>query len=190
MGVSGVNNLPGPKGGYEPATGSAGSVPQTQDGGPFTVHVVADAEDTPPQLLSFAVDHADPLSPAPTGLTMGFSRAISLTSQYGGLAPILSKSIEVRDEYGMSWPVQVSAYDESDATITYLFDEFLPPGHYMVQLPEQGGLVDLAGLSPIAFGQPPHVLGQFDVPPGEGSSDPLDLGALLPGPQLTESSLM
>ena len=34
VGVSGVNNLPGPKGGYDPATGSAGSVPQTQDGGP------------------------------------------------------------------------------------------------------------------------------------------------------------
>ena len=33
LGVSGVGNLPGPEGGYDPATGSAGSVPQTQDGG-------------------------------------------------------------------------------------------------------------------------------------------------------------
>ena len=35
VGVSGVGNLPGPEGGYDPATGSAGSVPQTQDGGPY-----------------------------------------------------------------------------------------------------------------------------------------------------------
>ena len=132
IGVSGVNNLPGPKGGYDPATGSAGSVPQSQDAGAFTLHVVADPVDTPPQLSSFTVDHADALTSAPTGLTLGFSRAISLTSQFGNLAPILNKSIEVRDQDGLSWPVQVSAYHETDAKISYLFDEFLPPGHYVV----------------------------------------------------------
>ena len=115
VGVSGVDNLPGPEGGYDPATGSAGSVPQTQDGGPYTLHVVADPVDTPPRLLSFAVDHADALSPAPTGLTLGFSRAISLTGQPGNLAPILSKGIEVRDQDGQVWPVQASDYDETHA---------------------------------------------------------------------------
>ena len=39
----------------------------------------------------------------------------------------------------------------------------LPPGHYTVQLPQQGGLVDLAGLSPVAPGEPAGVLGDFDV---------------------------
>ncbi len=180
VGVSGTNNLPGPKGGYDPATGSAGSVPQTQDGGPFTLHVVADPEDTPPQLVSFAVDHGDALTPDPTGVTLGFSRAISLTSEFGDLAPILSKSIEVVDQDGSGWPVEVSEYHESDAKISFLFDQFLPPGHYIVLLPKQGGLVDLAGLSPIADGQPPHVLGQFDMAVGGGSRDPLNLGVLLP----------
>ena len=180
IGVSGVNNLPGPKGGYDPATGSAGSVPQTQDAGAFTLHVVADPVDTPPQLSSFTVDHADALTSAPTGLTLGFSRTISLSSQFGNLAPILNKGIEVRDQNGLSWPVQVSAYHETDAKISYLFDEFLPPGHYVVELPRQGGLTDLAGLPPVADGQPSGILGQFDVPASEGSSDPLDLGALLP----------
>ena len=168
IGVSGVNNLPGPKGGYDPATGSAGSVPQTQDAGAFTLHVVADPVDTPPQLLSFAVDHADALTSAPTGLTLGFSRAISLTSQFGNLAPILNKSIEVRDQNGLSWPVQVSAYHETDAKISYLFDEFLPPGHYIVELPEQGGLVDLAGLPPVADGQPPEYPGTVRRSCGRG----------------------
>ena len=44
---------------------------------------------------------------------------------------------------------------ETDARVSYLFDGSLPPGHYTVKLPEQGGLTDLAGLSPIAEGNPP-----------------------------------
>ena len=83
VGVSGVNNLPGPEGGYDPATGSAGSVPQTQDGGPSRSTSWPTPWTTPPRLLSFAVDHADALSPDPTGLTLGFSRAISLTGRIG-----------------------------------------------------------------------------------------------------------
>ena len=86
----------------------------------------------------------------------------------------------MRDQGGRSWPVQVSAYSEADAKISYLFDEFLPPGHYIVKLPEQRGLVDLAGLSPVAAGQPSGVLGQFDVVGRRGEPNPLDLAALLP----------
>ena len=69
---------------------------------------------------------------------------------------------------------------KSDARVSYLFDGFLPAGHYIVELPEQGGLTDLAGLSPIADGQLPGTLGQFDVPPPEAPRDPFDYGALLP----------
>ncbi len=47
-------------------------------------------------------------------------------------------------------------------------------------MPEQGGLTDLAGSSPVAAGQPSGVLGQFDVVGRKGEPDPLDLGALLP----------
>ena len=180
VGVSGVGNRPGMPGGYDPATGSPGSVPQTQKGGPYTLHVVADPVDTPPQVLRFALDHADPSDLSPTGLTLGFSRALSLTNQYGDLVPSLSKSIEVLDQGGRGWPVQVSTYSEADAKISYLFDEFLPPGHYIVKLPEQGGLVDLAGLSPVAAGEPSGVLGQFDVVGRRGEPNPLDLAALLP----------
>src|SRR5262249_40430058 len=47
VGVSGTGNLPGPAGGYDPATGDAGSVPQSQPGGSFRLIVVADPQDPP-----------------------------------------------------------------------------------------------------------------------------------------------
>jgi len=180
VGVSGVGNLPDLPGGYDPATGSPGSVTQTQDGGPFTLHVVADPVDTPPTVLRLTLDHADPDSSSPTGLTLAFSRAIAVTSQFGDRELSLSNAIEVVDQAGEIWPVEVSNYLESNAEISYLFDTSLPPGHYLVRLPEQGGLTDLAGLSPVAPGQPSDVLGQFDVAARQGEPNPLDLGALLP----------
>src|SRR5271157_1324723 len=180
VGVSGVGNLPDLPGGYDPVTGSPGSVTQTQNGGPFRLHVVADPVDTPPTVLGLTLDRADPADSAPTGLTLAFSRAIALTAQFGDQEPSLSNAIEVVDQAGQNWAVQVSNYSESEAKISYLFDTSLPPGHYLVKLPEQGGLTDLAGLSPVAAGQPPEVLGQFDVAGWQGEQNPLDLGALLP----------
>ena len=116
IGVSGTENLPGMPGGYDPVTGSPGSVVQTQPGGTYTLHVVADAVDTPPQVRSFSVDHADSHSATPTGLTLEFTRAISLTGQIGDLSTGLDQGIEVTDGDGHNWPVQASGYDEADAT--------------------------------------------------------------------------
>jgi hypothetical protein len=181
IGVSGTGNLPGLPGGYDPVTGSPGSVVQTQNGGAYTLYVVADAVDTPPQVRNFSVDYADARSATPTGLTLKFTRAISLTGSIGDLAPGLDQGIVVTDGDGRNWPVEASGYDEADASVSYLFESPLPSGHYTVQLPEQGGLVDLAGHSPIALGEPPGVLGSFDVSPASDSDDPNDLGALLPG---------
>src|SRR5208282_2918414 len=160
VGVSGVGNLPGLPGGYDPVTGSPGSVTQTQNGGPFTLYVVADPVDTPPTVLGLTLDHADPADSAPTGFTLAFSRPIAVSGQFGDRESSLSNAIEVVDQAGQNWPVQVSNYSESDAKISYLFDTSLPPGRYLVKLPEQGGLTDLAGLSPVAAGQPSGVLGQ------------------------------
>ncbi len=161
-------------------TGSPGSVTQTQNGGPFTLYVVADPVDTPPSVLGFTLDHADPADSAPTGFTLAFSRPIEVPGQFGARESSLSNAIEVVDQAGQNWPVQVSNYSESEATISYLFDTSLPPGHYLVELPAQGGLTDLAGLSPVAAGQPSDVLGQFTVSGRQGERNPLDLGALLP----------
>ena len=181
IGVSGTENLPGMPGGYDPVTGSPGSLPQIQAGGIFTLHVVADPVDTPPELLSLIVNHADSRSTSPTGLTLDFSRTISLPGQLGDLSPALDQGITVTDGAGRTWPVQASGYDEADSSVSYLFVDPLPPGYYTVQLPPQTGLVDLAGLSPVAPGEPAGVLGGFDVSPESGSESPLDLGAILPG---------
>src|SRR5262249_59429173 len=70
--------------------------------------------------------------------------------------------------------------DEAQARVSYLFEDPLQAGHYTIRLPAQGGLVDLAGLSPRALGEPPGVLGSFNVPAQAGPVDPQDLGALLP----------
>src|SRR5262249_8506914 len=107
------------------------------------------------------------------------SRAISVTGQWDDLGPRLSEGIEVRDQDGRVWPVLASDYDETHARVSYLFDRPLPAGHYVVRLP-QGGLTDLAGISPVAEGQPRGTLAQFDVPPRRAPRDPFDYGALLP----------
>ncbi|MBV8383480.1 MAG: pre-peptidase C-terminal domain-containing protein [Planctomycetaceae bacterium] len=176
VGVSGIGNLPGAPGGYDLVTRSAGAVPQTQAGGPFTLNIVADPEDSPTQLLSFAVDQADPLDPQPTGLTLGFSGTINVVGPASGI----NDAIEVVDQAGHTWPVAFANYNESEARISYLFRQPLPEGVYTVRLPAQGGLVDLAGLTPVAPGEPDGVLGTFTVGPSQPRSDPTDLGALLP----------
>ena len=179
VGVSGTGNLPGEPGGYDLVTRSAGSVPQTQAGGPFTLHIVADPADSPTQLLSFAVDQADPLDPQPTGLTLGFSGTINVVGPASGI----NDAIEVVDQAGHTWPVAFANYNESEARISYLFRQPLPEGVYTVRLPAQGGLVDLAGLSPVAPGEPDGVLGTFTVGPSQPRSDPTDLGPSSPTPR-------
>ena len=72
------------------------------------------------------------------------------------------------------------AYDEFAARVSYLFGRRLPEGRYTVRLPEAGGLVDLAGLAPVAPALPEGVLGTFTVAARESNADPNDLGALLP----------
>jgi hypothetical protein len=102
VGVSGTTNLPGGPGGYDPVSGSPGTAVQSQSGGTYTLHVVADAVDTPPQVRKFTVDRADSHSTTPTGLTLEFTRAISLSGPIGELSPELAQGIEVTDGEGRS----------------------------------------------------------------------------------------
>jgi hypothetical protein len=189
IGVSGTGNIPGQPGGYDPASGSAGTVPQVQPGGPFTLQLVADPADAPTTLQTFSLDRADPLDPTPTGLSLGFSGAIRVDDQEGSLSSVLSSGIEVVDQSGRDWPLAASSYNEADAHVDYLFRDRLPAGQYTVRLPDQNGLVDLAGRAPVAPGQPSGVLGTFSVAPRIGQDDPHDLGALLPGAALAGVTL-
>ncbi len=174
IGVSGTGNLPGTAGGYDPAARTPGSTAGDEAGGPFTLHLVADPADTPITLLGMDLDRHDPKASTPTGFTLQFSGAIRFDS--------LSRGVEVVDQGGRTWPVAASDYLESEARISFLFQDRLPEGDYIVRLPGHGGLVDLAGLSPIATGQSSPVLGRFSVGPRAATEDPHDLGALLPGP--------
>jgi Bacterial pre-peptidase C-terminal domain len=180
VGVSGTGNIPGTSGGYDPATGTAGTVAQSQPGGPFRLDIVADPDVPPVVLRSLILDHADPLDSTPTGLTLAFSGAIRTGGTVGTLGDAFGRSIEVVDQDGHSWPVMASGYSASDARLSFLFRSALAPGSYTVRLSPGDGLVDLAGQPPIAPGQPSGVLGTFDVTQKCGSVSRGDLGPLLP----------
>ncbi|WP_435010525.1 hypothetical protein P12x_001796 [Tundrisphaera lichenicola] len=181
IGVSGTGNLPDLDGGYDPATGSPGSIPQVQDGGIFRLQIVADPVNAPVSLRAIDVIHADPLDPSPTGLSLQFSGSIQTGGQDGDLSTRMDHGIELVGPDGQLWPVMALSYDESKSRITYLFQDHLEAGRYTIRLPVDYGLVDLAGLSPVAEGQPSRVLGGFDVKAREGAPDLTDLGALRPG---------
>jgi hypothetical protein len=179
LGVSGLGNLPGLPGGYDPSSGAAGSIAQTQPGGPYTLQVVA----TPYRattLLGLRPDYADPLDPAPTGFTLGFSGALGVNPARTPLSQSLDQAVQVVDQNGRSWTVMAVGYNESTAQVSYLFTQSLPPGSYVVRLRPQGGLVDLAGVAPTAPNMPPGVLGSLTVPESLALGARNDLGTLLP----------
>jgi hypothetical protein len=180
VGVSGVGDLPGQPGGYDLVSGAPGSVAQDQPGGAFTLKLVADPADAPIHLLSLALDHADPLDPTPTGLTLQFSGALRLNDANGNPATTRNNAVEVVDQSGHVWPVTDLAYDEAEARVSFLFLARPPAGRYTVRLPELGGLVDLAGQAPLAPGEPAGTLGTFTVATPTAPADPHDLGAILP----------
>ena len=168
-------------GGYDPATGSAGSVPQTQEGGPYTLHVVADPVDTPPQVLQSypgscrsdgsRADRSDP------GILPGHLRDQPVRRSGTGRSVRASRSSTRQARSGRSR--SRTTMNPRPRSLTSSTRPCLPVTT-SVRLPEQGGLTDLAGLSPVAAGQPPASWASSTLLQREGSSDPLDLGALLP----------
>ena len=175
IGVSDPENIPGQPGGYDPVTGTPGSVPPTQTGGAFRLHLVAHPEDTPTELLGFGLNWADPLDQSPTSVTLAFSSPLNLDSLRGDP----TKGLILQDQNGQTWPLTAVGGDEGLCQYTFLFDQRLPAGQYTLRLPSQGGLTDLAGVHPVAPGEPPDVLATWTVAPGTGRANPNDLGALL-----------
>ena len=180
VGVWGEGNIPGTPVGYDPATETPSSVEQTQPGGPYTLDMVADPEDTPTKLLSLTVDRADPPRSQPDRPVPRVLRGDPPAQPGRWTRQLPEQCHRSRRPGGHVWPVTAVNYIESEASVSFLFNDPLPPGDYTVRLPEQGGLVDLAGLSPVAPGQPTGVLGTFSVNPSSTPHDPYDLGALLP----------
>jgi len=179
IGVSGAGNLAGQTGGYNPVTGTTGSLGQVQLGGAYQLQVVADPADSLTQVVGSSLQQADALDPTPTGLTLSFSGPIDPNSLMSN-SPVL-----VYDASGLAWPVTLSSYQVNQ--VSFVFDQPLPPGQYTVVIPPSGGLTDLIGRAPVSSGQNPGVLATFTVEPQASQTVAGDLGVLWPNSQIQVS---
>lgn len=175
VGVSGVGNVPGTSGGYNPFTGTAG-VGTAAVGGTFELDLAAVPHNGPAQVESFALNDADPLGPSPTGFSLSFSGAMNLAGVNAGSFT----GLEAVDQSGTVWGVTPVSVNAAANQLTFVFDAPLPPGRYTLQLPSAGGLTDLAGLAPVAPGEPAGVLASWTVAPSTVRRSPTDLGAVYP----------
>ncbi|QDV32735.1 hypothetical protein [Tautonia plasticadhaerens] len=181
VGVSSVDDEPG-NGGYDPVTGAVGVNLRSQPGGSFSLSLVADPADSPTRVVGLDLDRLDPADPVPTGFTIRFDGPVRAWGPGGATGSESSgPPVEVVDQAGRVWPATAVSYDAQTGALSMLFRDRLPRGRYEVRLPASGGLVDLAGLSPVADGMPGRVLGRFEVTTVPTARDPNDLGALLPG---------
>jgi hypothetical protein len=147
-------------------------------GGSYTVKLVADPGETPAALIGFGLLHQDPQDPDPTGFTLQFNAPLAVADSNGLLFDVISQGVQVTDAGGRVWPVAGVAYNEAESTLTYVFRQRLPQGAYTVRIPSSGGLVDLSGHTPTAFG-PGGALGTFDVA-APTATEPGNLGVYYP----------
>jgi methionine-rich copper-binding protein CopC len=176
IGVSGVGNAPGQPGGYDPVSGQAGTASPTANGGTFLLNVVADPVLAPTQLLGYTIDRADPIGP-PTGVSLTFSGPLNMTSIAGKSA----QGIVLVNQAGQSFPITAIAANPGQTVYSFVWDQALPTGRYTVKIPsaDNGGLTDLAGLTPSAPGQPAGTLLSFVVVAQTlGTSDSSNIGPL------------
>ena len=171
VGVAASRNVPGASGTYD-STVPASS---TDLGGPFQLDAVADIADQPSQVLGLRLDHADPLSTAPTGLTLEFSGGLAPAS----FSPTGASPLVLVGPWGTTWSLTPTHYDPADGQLSLAFDRPLAPGTYSVELAKPDSLLDLAGWTPVAAGLSSGTLGHFVVTPSNQAAG--DLGVVLPG---------
>ncbi len=174
VGLSARGNVPDSSGVYNQSGQSVAGSASSQTGGPYQLHVVADPADQPTRVLGLQLNHDDPLSKDPTGLTVQFNGSIQLATLKSATVP----AVDLIDQNGRVWSMTPTQYTASAGQLSFLFDQTLPAGVYSFELTGSGGLVDLAGRAPVAPGLPQGVLGTFRVQPTVVPKN--DLGALLP----------
>jgi hypothetical protein len=181
VGVSGANNLPYVNGGYDPVYGIPGTDGLSQSGGPFAFELglVAMPHDQTTRLVDFTLNRADRLDSSPTSLTLTFSAPIDLGNLF--TPDTAETALEVVDSSGQVWPTTALEYESDNASLTLVFDQPLPAGHYSLVIPSQGGLTDLVGQPVVATGEPAGVMATWDVAPPSGPGVPNNLGVLWPG---------
>ena len=161
IGISSAGNLPGSVGGYDPQTGTLGTVDFSQASGAFTLKVVADPIDKPTTVVNWSLVWADSRGTAPTGVVLSFSQPIdplSLRGQFGA-----DYVLRLVDTTGRVWNVSPSGYQPQGNLLSLTFDQPLPPGSYRLEVNPNGGLTDLLGQTPSAAGQPTGVLATFTI---------------------------
>lgn len=178
VGVSGGGNVPGRAGGYDPASGTIGTAGLRQPGGSFVLEVVADVADAPTRVTGFTLNRDDPNSTSPTGITLAFSGPLDAASILGDGTG--QTAVVAIDQSGRTWSLTPVGYSETQAQISFNFDQALPPGRYTLRIPSSGGLTDLAGKSPTAAGLPSGVLASWAVTAPRRSTLTNDLGTLRP----------
>ncbi|MDR3619892.1 MAG: hypothetical protein P4L85_11130 [Paludisphaera borealis] len=156
VGVSGIGNLGGQPGGYDPTTGEPGISSKSQVGGPFQLEVVADPVTSSTRVVGFSLQSADPASTAPTGFTITLSDSIDPKS-------LLGTPLYVQDEQGRLFPVFVSALGTQPNQAAFNFIQPLAPGDYRLVVPQEGGLTDLIGRKPVAANLPAGVLATWTI---------------------------
>ncbi|GIW85756.1 MAG: hypothetical protein KatS3mg108_0080 [Isosphaeraceae bacterium] len=173
LGVSGVGNLAGRPGSYDPASGLPELVSVTRASGPFRLSLVIDPADEPTRLVGLKVLRADRFDPTPTGLELSFSSLVYPKPREDD-NPLVGIRLVGPD--GRGWPLSGAEFDLERATLRYAIADRLPPGRYLIVLGNRYPLIDLAGRRPVAPGQPEGVLGSFEVTGRRPPHDAADLG--------------
>ncbi|WP_152051205.1 hypothetical protein [Tautonia marina] len=183
VGLSGAGNDPS-LGGYDPVTGALPVNLPAQQGGDYSLALVADVADAPTQVVGIELDRADPADPVPTGLTIHFDGVVRLGESGISGSTLPGGPIILVDASGKVWKTGIVSTNTTGSSVSVVFHDRLPRGRYEVRLAESGGLVDLVGRDPVAEGQDPGVLGRFEVTTEPTSRRPNDLGVLLPARSL------
>ncbi|HEU5115558.1 MAG TPA: hypothetical protein VFT74_02670, partial [Isosphaeraceae bacterium] len=160
--------------------GTAGTNAQAQPSGAFQLQVVADPISKPTTVTRFQLN-TDSSNAQPIGFSIGFSGAIRLAPDGSLLAEAANRDLVLVDQNGRSWPIQAVSLSGSQTTLTFVFDQSLPAGHYQLRLAEQGGLTDLAGQRLRGQGKPDGVLAEFDVAQVSSLPESGQLGPVFPG---------
>ena len=174
VGLSAAGNVPGQPGGYDPVSGTRGVDASGRTGGSFSLRLTADLADAPTKALGFVLNYADPLDAAPTGFTMAFSGPLDVNTLRNGSGT----GVVLVGADGVVWPVTATGLNEASARYEFTFDQRLPAGKYTIRAAEQGGVTDLAGLTPVGSDGNGRDLGNFTVPSAAKSSDSRNLGPL------------
>ncbi len=180
LGIAGSSNDPSTNG-YSPVDGFVGSAFGDQENGEFQLHLVADADVPPTEVIDFKLDYGDLRSTTPTGFTIQFSGPVNVErlGLPAGTDP-LPEDLVVVDDSGQEWPVTALSFDESEAKLSFLFVGEPPVGSFDVRLGPEGTLLDLTGRAPIAADLEDGLLAQFSIEQVATVRSPEDIGAVLP----------